>query len=75
MKAFYRGYDIDAHREMSLGGERLLYYSIFRRSDGYEATSGFSTGSDHVRDYIRYLKERVDVELAEADPWGEREGL
>jgi len=72
MKASYRGYDIDVHRERSMGGDVLLYYSIFRQSDGYEATSGFSTGSDTVREFIGYMKERVDAELAEADPWDEK---
>jgi hypothetical protein len=71
MKASYRGYDIDVHRERSMGGDVLLYYSIFRQSDGYEATSGFSTGNDTVRDFIGMMKERVDNELAEDDPWEE----
>lgn len=72
MKASYRGYDIDVHRERSMGGDILVYYSIFRRSDGYEATSGFSTGDDTIKDFIGMMKERVDNELAEADPWEEK---
>lgn len=71
MKVSYRGYEIDAHRARSLGGETLLYWSIFRESDGYEADSGFYTGSETVREYVALMKERVDAELAEDDPWEE----
>lgn len=71
MKVSYRGFEIDAHRERSLGGDVLLYWSIFRKSDLYECDSGFSTGSDTVRTWVKMLKERVDAELVEADPWGE----
>lgn len=72
MKQTYRGYEIDVRRERSLGGDILLYFSVFRQSDGYEGTSGFTTGSDTVRDYVRYMRERIDAELASEDPWGER---
>lgn len=71
MKVSYRGYEIEVYREESLGGWENLYWSIFRESDGYEADSGFSTGSDTVRDFVGYMKERVDAELADDNPWGE----
>lgn len=71
MKTIYKGHEIDVHRSPSMGGEELLYFSIFRISDGYECLSSFTTGSDTVRDYVRYMKERIDAELADADPWGE----
>lgn len=70
MKTVHRGYEIDVRRDRSLGGDKLLYYSIFRVSDGREGTSGFTSGSETVREYLGYMKERVDAELAEADPWG-----
>ena len=60
MKTLYKGFEIDAHREESMVGDRLLYYSIFRESDGWEMTSGFTYGSDRVQTFIKYLKERVD---------------
>lgn len=66
MKVNYRGCDIEVTRERSMGGDMLLYYSIFRTKDGYEVTSGFWYGSDKIRDYIRYMKERVDEEIKEA---------
>ena len=60
MKVNYRGFDVDAHREKCMAGYPLLYYSVFRKSDGYELTSGYTEGSDTVREYIGYMKDRVD---------------
>ncbi len=60
MKVNYRGFDVDAHREKCLAGYDLLYYSVFRKSDGCELTSGYTEGSDTVREYIGYMKDRVD---------------
>jgi hypothetical protein len=71
MKTTYKGHEIDVRREQSMGGDDLLYYSIFRVSDGYECTSGFTTDSSTPAEYTGYMKERIDAELAEADPWGE----
>ncbi len=71
MKISYSGYEIAAHRERSLGGDLMLFWSIFRESDGFEADSGFSTGSDTARDFIEYMKDRVDAEIAADNPWGE----
>lgn len=71
MKVSYKGYELEAYRERSLGGDKLLYWSIFRESDWYECDSGFSTGRDSVRIWIKLLKERVDKELASNNPWNE----
>ena len=60
MKIIYRGFEIDAHREQSMGAGVLLYYSIFRMSDGYELESGFTGGTDRVQTFLGYLKEHVD---------------
>lgn len=75
MKAVHRGYEISVTREKSMGGELLLYYSIFRISDGFECTSGFTYDESAVHTYIGYMKERIDAELKEDDPWGENEDL
>lgn len=64
MTVIYRGHEIDAHRAESMGGDDYLYYSIFRVSDGYELTSGFTGSLDTIEDYIGYMKERVDNYLA-----------
>jgi len=53
MKVLYRGFEIDAHREESMGGDHLLYYSIFRKDDGWEMTSGFTYGTDRVQTFIK----------------------
>lgn len=72
MRQNYRGHEIDVRRERSLGGDVLLYYTIVRVSDQYVPVESFTTGSDTVRDYVRYMKKRIDAELASDDPWGER---
>lgn len=72
MKVSYRGYEISVMREVCMGGWPMLYYSIYRISDGYECTSGFTEDTSTVRTYIGYMKKRVDAEIAEADPWDEK---
>jgi hypothetical protein len=63
MKQIYRGHEIEAKREKSMGGDVLLYYSIFR-SDGFEVTSGFTYGTDRIVDFMKHLRARVDEEIA-----------
>jgi hypothetical protein len=70
MKVQYKGFNIDAHREKSMGGETLLYYSIFRQSDGFEVTSGFSYGTDRIQTFIGYLKGTVDDFLEDPQAYG-----
>lgn len=73
MKVVHRGHEIDVTRSRCLAGYALLYYSIFRASDGYECMSGYEDSAEKVRDKIKQLCERVDNELKEADPWMEKE--
>jgi hypothetical protein len=73
MKTVYRGHEIEVYRDECLAGYSLLYYSIFRLSDGYECDSGFSEEETTVRGMIKNLKERIDNELNEDDPWMEKE--
>ncbi|MBO9380217.1 hypothetical protein GG804_25965 [Sphingomonas histidinilytica] len=73
MKTVYRGHEITVTRERCLGGWDQLYYSIFRQSDGYECTSGHTEDESPVPVFVGYMKERVDAELADPDPWGESE--
>lgn len=72
MKAIHRGHEIDVKRSRCMGGWPMLYYSIFRISDGHECTSGCTTETSTVRAYVGYMKDRIDAELAEDDPWGEK---
>ena len=71
MRVSYRGHEINVERGVSLGGDSNIYYSIFRDSDGYECTSGFTSDTSTVKEFIGYMKERVDGELASDDPWDE----
>lgn len=68
MKVMYRGHEITVTKEKCLGGWMLMYYSIFR--DGKECVTNFSEDSSTVREYVGYMKERVDNELASDNPWG-----
>lgn len=72
MKTSYKGHEITVTRERSMGGWTQIYYGVFRESDGYECTSGFCDTSDSTRTFTRILKDRVDAELADDDPWAER---
>lgn len=72
-KVSYRGYEIVLSREPSLGGDQNLYYSIFRESDVRECVSNFTSGAETLDDFERYMKNRIDEELASDDPWGESE--
>jgi len=71
MKVIYRGYTISVTREKSMAGYSLVYYSIFRNSDNFECTSGYSDSADTVREWVKMLKETIDSEEAEKDPWEE----
>lgn len=72
MKVIHRGHKISVERQRCLGGWTMLFWSVFREADGYECASGFSDSSDTVREMVTTLRERVDAELAEDDPWMER---
>ena len=73
MKTIYKGHEITVTREKSMAGYSMLYYSVFRVFDGYECTSGFSDSSETIKEFTGIMKERIDAELAEDDPWCERE--
>ena len=67
----HRGHTILVSSEKSLGGWLMKYYSVFRESDGYECTSGFSNDEDTLDTWVQILRDRIDAELLEADPWDE----
>jgi len=75
MKATYRGHEIEVKREKCLGGETLLFMTIIRQSDGYFCLDDASDEEATVREMVGTMKERIDNELAEEDPWMEKEGL
>lgn len=59
MKTVYKNCELEATREMSLGGEKYIYWSAFDLADGYEITSGFGDYST-CREAISGLKLHVD---------------
>jgi hypothetical protein len=62
MRVVYKGWEISAKREMSLGGDLLLYFSLFD-PEGEEIASGPYGGSETVREFIGIMRERVDAEI------------
>lgn len=74
MKRIYRGYEVSVNREMCLGGWPMIYYSIFRESDGLECTSGFIDTNDSVKTIFQTMCDRIDSELASGKPWDEVPG-
>lgn len=73
MKTVYRGHEIEVRREMCLGGWSMLYYSIYRLSDGYCCLEFPEDSDEKVRDAIKHMKARIDAELADlVNPWNEK---
>ncbi len=72
IKASYKGYDIEVSKEGCLGGWEQTYFSIYRQSDGFECECSFSDDEDTLEDWVGFMKERIDAELAEDDPWEEK---
>ena len=75
MRISYRGHEITVTREKCLAGYPLLFYSVFRESDGFECVSGCEDSAETVRGLVSTMKQRVDNELKEDDPWLEQSGL
>lgn len=75
MKTSYKGHEITVNREDSMTGDEMLFYGIFREADGFECASGFSSGTETEVEFTELMKQRVDAELSEEDPWAEKETL
>ena len=73
MKVKYRGYEIEVKRERCLGGWSELYTTIYRLSDGLECVCYCEDSAEKVVDQVRYMKKRIDDELASDNPWCEQE--
>jgi hypothetical protein len=58
MKAIYKGCEVEAHREKSLGGWSEVYWSAITQKEGYEINSGFGGGT--VREMFSCMKQEVD---------------
>lgn len=75
MIAHHRGYEISVKREECLGGWDMLYFYIMRESDGKFMIDAFEDSAETVPDQMKYMKQRIDNELAEDDPWMESEDV
>ena len=73
MKTHYRGFEIEVKREKCLAGYPLVYYSIFRISDGWEFDSGFYDTNDTVRSFMSDMKAKVDDYIANPQDYEEDE--
>ena len=69
MKVNYRSHEIEVVREMCLAGYPLLYYSIYRDNDGYGVADGVYEGSETVREFVGYMRERLDAEIEEGSTY------
>lgn len=66
----YKGFELYAKREKSLGGWSNLYYYIMRVSDGWFLADNFAEGADTtIKDYLEHLKETVDGYLENPSDW------
>lgn len=64
MKIDYKGFELEAVREDSMGGDELIFYSIFRKSDWWELDSGYSAANILISKFMSELKSTVDDYLA-----------
>lgn len=60
MKTNYRGFKIEAYRDLSLSGPDFLYYTITKLEDGCIIEDNFSYSNANVQDFIKVLKRAVD---------------
>lgn len=56
----YKGFEINVNREMCLGGWEMVYYSVYRVSDGLELICNFREGCT-VREVVKEMKELIDT--------------
>lgn len=56
----YRGFTVTAEREMSLGGDELLYFYIFRDSDGWCFEDSFENSNEEPLTMVNYLCGHID---------------
>ncbi|WP_447881907.1 hypothetical protein [Serratia fonticola] len=73
LEEIYRGHKITIGREMSQGGWEMAYFSIFRVADGFECLTDFTTDESPLPVLMKELRDRIDDELTDNNPWGEDE--
>lgn len=70
MKTKYRGYTVEK-RQPSIFRytNKKIDYSITRIADNSIVNFGVHFGQDLIKDFIRYLKDQIDDEEEEENPW------
>lgn len=71
----YKGYTISVMRGVPMGihADLVIHWAIWRESDGWIADADYSYEEATAEAFGKGMRERIDNELAEADPWGEKE--
>jgi hypothetical protein len=72
MTTTHRGHTIDVTRVHSRKAGWLLRFRIVRLSDGFECDGGFVKTHATVRQHTAFLKDEIDFELDNPDPWYEQ---
>ena len=60
MRVEYKGFEINVTKEKCLGGWEMLYFNVYRISDGLCVEDSFTEGEETVRGMVGYMKDRVD---------------
>lgn len=74
IKETYRGFEIMANREKSLGGWDNLYYCAYREHDGWCLEDDFTGGSDSEQTIISILKAHIDDFYEHPEDYEEDDG-
>ena len=72
----HRGYDVEAFSDRAMGGWRQVYWSAFRRRDGYELTSGYGeygTPREAVAGLCEVVDDMIDNYGGRVDRWEKRQ--
>jgi hypothetical protein len=73
MKVDYKSFEIDVYRDKNLSGEQMIFFSVFRKNDKWELTSGSLSGNgeDTIRDWVNEMKSMVDDYLVNPEHYEE----
>jgi hypothetical protein len=67
MKTIYKGHEIEATREKSLGDDERIFLTITRLADDYLVEDISLDPETYVREVIKNAKVRVDNEIRESE--------
>lgn len=70
MRVDYRGFEIEANREKSMGGWSNIYYTVMRKEDGWFLEDSFYGGEDRIGSFVEDLKVLVDDYYENPEEYG-----